>query len=102
MSMTGEIVDAQEALRIGLVTEVAPHAELMPRALQLATSIAEVDPRMMTGLKEIYAEGGAAQVEPALAAEARIGAETPPDFGGIDQRSSDVVSRNRAQLSDSD
>jgi enoyl-CoA hydratase/carnithine racemase len=102
MSMTGEIVDAQQALRIGLVTEVAPHAELMPRALQLATSIAEVDPRMMTGLKRLYAEGGAAQVEPALAAEARIGAETPPDFGGIDQRSSDVVSRNRAQLSDSD
>ena len=38
--MTAEQVDAQEALRIGLVQRVVPHAELMPTALALATKIA--------------------------------------------------------------
>jgi enoyl-CoA hydratase len=38
--LTGEIISATEALRIGLVDEVLPPAELLPRAEQLALSIA--------------------------------------------------------------
>jgi enoyl-CoA hydratase len=38
--LTGAIVDAQEALRIGLVDEVVPAAELMRRAEALALEIA--------------------------------------------------------------
>ena len=37
---TGRMVDAQEALRIGLVSEVVPHEELLQRAEALATEIA--------------------------------------------------------------
>ena len=36
LSMTGEVVDAARAERIGLVTEVVPHEQLIERALELA------------------------------------------------------------------
>ena len=38
--LTGSIIDAREALRIGLVDEVLPAAELLPRAEALAQQIA--------------------------------------------------------------
>jgi enoyl-CoA hydratase len=38
--LTGAIIDAREALRIGLVDEVLPAAELLPRAEALAQQIA--------------------------------------------------------------
>lgn len=42
--LTGEMISAAEALRIGLVDEVVPAAELMPRARALAATIASVAP----------------------------------------------------------
>jgi enoyl-CoA hydratase len=42
--LTGEMVSAAEALRIGLVDEVVPAAELMGRAQALASAIAAVAP----------------------------------------------------------
>jgi PKD domain/Enoyl-CoA hydratase/isomerase len=53
-SMTGEVVDADRAERIGLVTEVLPHERLLGRAVELASQIAEVPAPIMVGLKEIY------------------------------------------------
>ena len=41
-ALTGDHFDAQEALRIGMVNEVVPHDELMPRSLALARRIALV------------------------------------------------------------
>src|SRR6516165_2599445 len=38
--LTGEMITAQEALRIGLVNEVVPPAELIPRAEAIANKIA--------------------------------------------------------------
>ena len=54
MILTGIQIDANEALRIGLVNKVVPHAELMPRALHMARVIAsngQVAVRM--GLKAV-------------------------------------------------
>lgn len=49
---TGDPVDAREALRIGLVSEVVPHEELLPRAIKLAARIAANPPLALTAMKE--------------------------------------------------
>jgi enoyl-CoA hydratase/carnithine racemase len=41
-ALTGDHFDAQEALRIGLINEVVPHDELLPRTRKLAERIAMV------------------------------------------------------------
>jgi enoyl-CoA hydratase len=40
LTLTGDRIDAHEALRIGLVDEVVPHAGLLERTMDLATRIA--------------------------------------------------------------
>lgn len=49
---TGDVIDAKEALRIGLVTEVTPHAELMNRAVAMAERIAVNPPLALRYMKE--------------------------------------------------
>jgi enoyl-CoA hydratase/carnithine racemase len=49
---TGDVIDAEEALRIGLVREVAPHEELLDRARALAGRIAANPPLALRYLKE--------------------------------------------------
>jgi enoyl-CoA hydratase len=48
---TGQIVDAPEALRIGLVGRVVPHDELLPTALGLAQRIAANPPLAVSAIK---------------------------------------------------
>jgi enoyl-CoA hydratase/carnithine racemase len=49
---TGDAIDAKEALRIGLVSDVVPHGELLPRAMALAARIAANPPLALTAMKE--------------------------------------------------
>jgi len=49
---TGDAIDAAEALRIGLVSEVAPHPDLMARALALAGRVAANPPLALAAMKE--------------------------------------------------
>jgi enoyl-CoA hydratase len=49
---TGQIIDAQEALRIGLVDEVVPAAELRSRTLLLAEMIASKSAEALALIKE--------------------------------------------------
>ena len=44
LMLTGRIIDAAEALRLGLVSRVLPPDELMPAALELAERIAAQPP----------------------------------------------------------
>ena len=97
MSMTGEVVDAARAERIGLVSEVVPHDEVVERAMALAAAIAEVPPAAMRELKRMYVESGGLADD--LATEVEIARRFRTDFDGIEERRSQVIGRNRAQLS---
>ncbi|MBS0331632.1 MAG: enoyl-CoA hydratase/isomerase family protein [Proteobacteria bacterium] len=48
---TGDVIDAAEARRIGLVSEVVPHTDLLPRADALAGRIAANPPLAVQALK---------------------------------------------------
>ena len=49
---TGDVIDAAEALRIGLVSEVTPHADLIVQARSLAGRIAANPPLALRYMKE--------------------------------------------------
>ncbi|WP_445169363.1 enoyl-CoA hydratase [Mycolicibacterium sp. Dal123E01] len=98
LSMTGEVVDAQRAERIGLVTEVVAHEQLLPRALELADQIAEVPGPTMAGLKEIYRTGTAAVTGPALKAERAVAGKASVDTAQLAARQREVAERNKRQI----
>jgi enoyl-CoA hydratase len=98
LSMTGEVVDAARAQRIGLVTEVVAHERLLDRTLELAGQIAEVSGPVMLGLKEIYATGAAAVVDAGLAAEQKIAFAQHRDFDGLGDQFRAVSERNKRQI----
>jgi enoyl-CoA hydratase/carnithine racemase len=52
MLFTGDVISAQEAERIGLVTSVVPHTDLLPAAMALAERIASNAPLALRFLKE--------------------------------------------------
>jgi enoyl-CoA hydratase len=54
--LTGEIIDAGEALRIGLVDEVVPAADLMQHASQLALTIASNAPLAVNSVMQAVDE----------------------------------------------
>ena len=68
--MTGAVIDAQEALRIGLVDEVVPAGELMKRAEALALEIAGNAPLAISGVLRAVDEGLDLPLDQALMVEA--------------------------------
>jgi len=72
MILTGDPIDATEALRIGLVDEVVPAADLMPRALALATRIAAMPPLAVSAAIEAVTQGAELPLDQALALETSI------------------------------
>ena len=98
LSMTGEVIDAGHAERIGLVTEVVPHERLLDRAVDLASQIAEVPGPIMRGLKEIYVTGSAPVIEPALAAEQAIAGAQHASVEGLGNKYREIAERNRRQI----
>ena len=51
MLLTGDTVDAQEALRLGIVSKVVPLADLLPTAKAIAQKIAANAPLAVKALK---------------------------------------------------
>ena len=98
MSFTGEVVDAALALRIGLVTEVVAHEDLLGRAWDLARRIADADGEMMRSVKRIYDAGWDATTGAALDVEGELAAAAAPEWSALEANRQQVMARNRAQL----
>jgi len=58
MSLTGDFVDAETALAWGLVTEMTVHEDLLPRAIEVAGTIASLDPTAVAELRKMYDQIG--------------------------------------------
>jgi len=52
MLLSGDLITAQEALRIGLVNQVVPAGELMPAAVKMAERFADSAPLAVQSIKE--------------------------------------------------
>lgn len=70
--LTGEMIDAQEAYRIGLVNHVYPQAELIGAAEQLAAKVAANGPVAIALAIEAVDNGYHASTEDALRLEANL------------------------------
>jgi E-phenylitaconyl-CoA hydratase len=57
MLLTGDTVDAQEALRLGIVSKVVPLADLLPTAKAIAQKIAANAPLAVKALKRLVNQG---------------------------------------------
>ena len=68
--LTGRLIPADEALRIGLVNEVVPLAELMPAARRWADEILECSPLSVRLTKEAVFDGLQFSVDEALERDA--------------------------------
>lgn len=74
--LTGRIVDAEEARRIGLVTELVPAEKLMASARELASALLAASPTSLARTKRLLCNFAAAEIdrglEQAVAENARI------------------------------
>ncbi len=70
MCLTGETIDAQEALRIGLVQKVVPQAQLLEEAKRIANVIAAKAPLAIEGTKRAINAGAHLSIADALELEA--------------------------------
>ena len=69
MILTGEPVAAPEALAMGLLSEMVEDGQALPRALELARTIASMPPLAVRAIKEVMQLGLDTPLETALALE---------------------------------
>jgi enoyl-CoA hydratase/carnithine racemase len=67
--LTGDFITAREADSLGLVSEVVPDAEVLPRALALATAIAALPPIAAREIKRAVLDGADLPLGEGLALE---------------------------------
>lgn len=100
MSLTGDFLTADQALRAGLVTEVVAHEELLPTAQRVAATIAANDRDAVRTLLASYKAIEGEQVGDAFAVEAETSrAWLARGFapGDVEARRQRIVERGRAQ-----
>ena len=93
MSLTGNFVGADEALRIGLVNHVVPHDELLPFTIKLAGDI--TDAPAGRKILDIYEQGQDLGLNAALALEASAIASAEFDPEAFAARGSETAARQR-------
>lgn len=69
ISFTCQPIPAQQALDRGLVNEVVPHGQLIPRAKEIASYICDADQAMLATIKELIQYGNNATLQEAFTHE---------------------------------
>ncbi|MGP9558527.1 enoyl-CoA hydratase [Psychrobacter sp. AOP7-A1-24] len=69
MILTGDMIDADEADRMGLVSEVVADDSTLTRAIEIATQLASYSPIALTQIKEVSMLGPDMPLDSALALE---------------------------------
>jgi enoyl-CoA hydratase len=69
LCMTGDTIEAPEALRIGLIDAVWPHGELLTKVKELAARIAKNGPLAVAEVKRLIHQGQSTTLEHALRLE---------------------------------
>ena len=69
MLLTGEAVEAREALAMGLLSEVVPNGRALERAVDLAQTISRMPPLAVRAIKEVVQLGQDVPLETALQLE---------------------------------
>jgi len=80
--LTGRIIDAAEAYRMGLVTEVVPAESLMDRAREIAAQLIEASPTAVAQTKKLLIsfDRAAIRAELEVAIETNADIRSTPDF----------------------
>jgi enoyl-CoA hydratase len=97
MSITGNYVDAADALRIGLVQHVVPHDELLPFARKLATDVASNDRGAVRRLLDVYDDVVGLPRAEAFEREQAAGIEWIRSSAPTAERTAAVMARGREQ-----
>lgn len=69
--LTGRLFDASEALRIGLVNEIVPADNLLPRARELAAQLMENSPSSLRYTKRLLSDAARAELDAQIEAAVR-------------------------------
>ncbi|MGC2196978.1 MAG: enoyl-CoA hydratase-related protein [Terriglobales bacterium] len=80
--LTGRLFDAEEALRMGLLNEIVPPENLLPRARDLAALLMENSPASLSYTKRLLSEAARAAMDAQIDAAVRENAaiRATPDF----------------------
>jgi methylglutaconyl-CoA hydratase len=80
--LTGRIFDADEALRIGVLTQIVPQDQLMNRARELAAQLIESSPLSLTYTKRLLTDHARAELDEQIEAAIRenAGIRSTHDF----------------------
>jgi enoyl-CoA hydratase len=100
MSLTGDYLSAADALRVGLVTEVVPHSQLLEVARRVAASIVRNNQTAVRALLGSYHRIDDAATREGLAIEAESATQWLRDATGDDIAANRdaVLQRGRAQV----
>ncbi|MGB1016013.1 MAG: enoyl-CoA hydratase/isomerase family protein [Nannocystaceae bacterium] len=83
LCMSGDIIKADEALRIGLCNRVAPHGQVVEEAIKTATNIASKGPLAVASAKRVLHQGANLELPAANQLEVDAFAQL---FASADQR----------------
>jgi enoyl-CoA hydratase len=98
LSLTGNFLTADEALRLGLVNHVVPHEELLPFTRHVAADIVSSDQRSVRRLLQHYRQlANAATLDEAHLIEGYLAETWPAGTSQVAARRAGIIARGRAQ-----